>query len=145
MWKGGRAGPSCQEGTLLGVWLCILAQGPERQQTAAAGAPKADEANQAVKEVALEIPAPAPAPAHAPPPPLPASQPHTMSQRIERLEEEVHDLRRDVLMDASGQTYQPFDSTLVGSSGLSFWRRVKTRTGDASTFVAPHTDTQPDP
>ncbi|GJS28605.1 hypothetical protein Tco_0489225 [Tanacetum coccineum] len=61
--------------------------------------------------------------------------------RIERLEEEVHDLRRDVvgmrgdvtsftteqsrvstwliscvtqLMDASGQTYQPFDSTLVG-------------------------------
>ncbi|GJV05282.1 hypothetical protein Tco_1338851 [Tanacetum coccineum] len=87
-----------------------------------------------VEEAASEISALAPT--HAPPPPLPASQPHTMSQRIERLEEEVHDLRRDVLMDASGQTYQPFDSTLVGSSGLSFWRRVKTRTGDASTSVA---------
>ncbi|GJV69338.1 hypothetical protein Tco_1484847 [Tanacetum coccineum] len=92
--------------------------------------------------------------------------------RIERLEEEVHDLRRDVvgmrgdvtsftteqsrvstwliscvtqLMDASGQTYQPFDSTLVGGSGLSFRRRVRPRTSDASTFAAPHTDAQPDP
>ncbi|GJS51699.1 hypothetical protein Tco_0625061 [Tanacetum coccineum] len=44
------------------------------------------------------------------------------------------------LMDASGQTYQPFDSTLVGSSGLSFQRRVRPRTGDASTSAAPHTD-----
>ncbi|GJY54189.1 hypothetical protein Tco_0445853 [Tanacetum coccineum] len=73
-----------------------------------------------------------PAPAQASPPPPPALQPCTMSQRIERLEEEVHDLRRDVvglrgdvesftteqsrvstwliscmtqLMDASGHTY----------------------------------------
>ncbi|GJZ25979.1 hypothetical protein Tco_0570232 [Tanacetum coccineum] len=38
-----------------------------------------------------------PAPAQAPPPPPPASQPRTMSQRIERIEEEMHDLRRDVV------------------------------------------------
>ncbi|GKA34474.1 hypothetical protein Tco_0720903 [Tanacetum coccineum] len=49
------------------------------------------------------------------------------------------------LMDASGQTYQPFDSTLVGSSRLSFHRRVRPRTGDASTSAAPHTEAQPDP
>ncbi|GJV83983.1 hypothetical protein Tco_1523881 [Tanacetum coccineum] len=148
------------------TWTWV-AHAPERQQAATAGA---DEAGQAAKEAAPEIPAPTPS--YAPSPPLPAPQPSTMSQGIERLEEEVHDLRRDVvglrgdvvsftteqsrvstwliscmtqLMDASGQTYQPFDSTLVGSSGLSFRRRVRPRTGDASTFVAPHTDAQPDP
>ncbi|GJT26509.1 hypothetical protein Tco_0906784, partial [Tanacetum coccineum] len=68
----------------------------------------------------------------------------TMYRGLKRLEEEVHDLRRDVvglrgnvtsftteqsrvstwliscmtqLMDAGGQTYRPFNSTLVGSSG----------------------------
>ncbi|GKE02044.1 hypothetical protein Tco_1390027 [Tanacetum coccineum] len=149
-----------------------VAQGPERQQAAAAGAPEVDKAGQAAEEVAPEIPAPAPAASQAPPPPSPAPQPRTMSQRIERLEEEVHDLRRDVvgmrgdvasftteqsrvstwliscvtqLMDASGQTYQPFDNTLVGGSGLSFRRRVRPRTGDASTSAAPHTDAQPGP
>ncbi|GJU73748.1 hypothetical protein Tco_1265153 [Tanacetum coccineum] len=146
------------------TWAWV-AQGPERQQAAAAGAHEADEAGQAAEEVAQEIPAPAQAPPLAP-------QPRTMSQRIERIEEEVHDLRRDVvglrgvaesftteqsrvstwlitcmtqLMDASGQTYQPFDNTLVGSSWLSFQRRVRPRISDASTFAAPHTDAQPDP
>ncbi|GJY84385.1 hypothetical protein Tco_0497761 [Tanacetum coccineum] len=116
--------------------------------------------SQAAKKVSQEILAPAKAP-----PPTP--QPRTMSQRIERIEEEVHDLWRDVvglrgvvesftteqsrvstwlitwmiqLMDASGQTYQPFDSTLIGSLRLSFQRRIRPRTGDASTFAAPHTD-----
>ncbi|GJX30795.1 hypothetical protein Tco_0240650 [Tanacetum coccineum] len=120
------------------TWAWV-AQGPERQQAAAASAHEADEARPAAEEVALEIPVPAPA--QAPPPTPPAPQPLTMSSRIERLEEEVHDLWRDVvglrgdvasftieqsrvstwliscmtqLMDASGQTYQPFDSTLVG-------------------------------
>ncbi|GJZ11356.1 hypothetical protein Tco_0546115, partial [Tanacetum coccineum] len=46
---------------------------PERQQAAAASALEADKADQAVEEVALEIPAPAPALAQAPPPPPPAS------------------------------------------------------------------------
>ncbi|GKD63833.1 hypothetical protein Tco_1305941 [Tanacetum coccineum] len=137
----------------------------ERQQVVASGAPEADEAGQETEEVSLEILAPTQAP-----PPTP--QPRTMSKRIERIEEEVHDLRCDVvglqgdvasftteqsrvftwliscmtqLMDASGQTYQPFDSTLVGSSRLSFRRRIRPRTGDASTSAAPHTDAQPDP
>ncbi|GKD77422.1 hypothetical protein Tco_1340043 [Tanacetum coccineum] len=70
-----------------------------------------------------------------------------MQQRISRLEEEVQELRRSImglrgdvdisitdqgrfttwmvscmtqLMDASGRTYQAFDSTLVGSSQLPY-------------------------
>ncbi|GJS68818.1 reverse transcriptase domain-containing protein [Tanacetum coccineum] len=136
------------------TWACV-APGLERQQAVAAGAPKI----------------PVPAPTQAPPPPPLAPQPRTMSQRIERPKEEVHDLRRDVmglrgdvvsftteqsrvstwliscmtqLMDASGQTYQPFDRTLIGSSGLSFRRGVRPKTGEASTSAAPHTDAQPD-
>ncbi|GJS45738.1 putative reverse transcriptase domain-containing protein [Tanacetum coccineum] len=62
-----------------------VAQGPERQQVAVAGASKAGQDGQDAEEVTQEIPAPAPAPAQVPPP---ASLPRTMSQRIERLEEE---------------------------------------------------------
>nr|GEV12188.1 hypothetical protein [Tanacetum cinerariifolium] len=104
---------------------------------AAAGTHVDDEAGPAAEEVAEEIPAPAQAP-----PPLP--QPRTMSQRIERVEEEIHDLRHDIVgLRAHGRQrpdYQPFDGTLVGSSRLSFQRRVRPRTGDASTSAAPHTD-----
>ncbi|GKG61684.1 hypothetical protein Tco_0621393, partial [Tanacetum coccineum] len=70
-----------------------VAQGPEKQQATAAGVHEADEAGPAAEEVAPEIPVPAPV--QAPPPPAP--QPRTMSQRIKRLEDEVHDLRRDVV------------------------------------------------
>ncbi|GKG07874.1 hypothetical protein Tco_0333706, partial [Tanacetum coccineum] len=49
-----------------------VAQGPERQEDAAASA---YEVSPAAEEVALEIPAPA----QAPPPPPPAPQPRTMS------------------------------------------------------------------
>ncbi|GJX11343.1 hypothetical protein Tco_0201202 [Tanacetum coccineum] len=68
-------------------------QGPERQQGAAAGAHKADEAGPTAEEGAQEILTLA----QVPPPPPPAPQPRTMSQRIKRIEEEVHDLRRDVV------------------------------------------------
>ncbi|GJS22738.1 hypothetical protein Tco_0451370 [Tanacetum coccineum] len=153
---------------LRGLHVAWVAQGPERQQVAAAGAHEADEARPAADEGAQEIPAPA----QAPPPPPPAPQPQTMSQRIERIEEEMRDLRHDVvglrgvvesftteqsrvstwliscmtqLMDASGHPYQAFDSTLIGSSRMPYQRRVRPRTGDASTSIAPHADDQPDP
>nr|GEZ01827.1 hypothetical protein [Tanacetum cinerariifolium] len=38
-----------------------------------------------------------------------------------------------------------FDSTLVSSSRLSYQRRITPSTCDASTFIAPYTDDQPDP
>ncbi|GKE27461.1 hypothetical protein Tco_1442845, partial [Tanacetum coccineum] len=93
-------------------------------------------------------------------------------ERIKRLEEDVHDLRCDVvglrgdaasftteqsrvstwmiscmtqLMDASRLTYQPFDNTFIGSSGLSFRMRVRPRMVEASTSTAHHTDAQPEP
>ncbi|GKD03118.1 hypothetical protein Tco_1178092, partial [Tanacetum coccineum] len=118
--------------TRYGDTLAWVAPRPERQQVSAAGASEADEAGKAAEEVAPEIPAPAPA--QAPPP---APQPHTISQRMDRLKEE--------LMDTNGQTYDPFDTTLAGSSGLSIRRRVRPRTGEASTSAATHTDAQPDP
>ncbi|GJY50484.1 hypothetical protein Tco_0441331 [Tanacetum coccineum] len=138
----------------------VVAHRPERQRAAAAGAYGADEAGPAADEGAQEIPTLA----QEPPPPLPAPQPRTMSQRIERIEEEVHELQRDVvglrgviesftteqsrvstwlitcitqLMDASGHTYQAFDNTLVGSSRMPYQRHVRPKIGDASTFTAP--------
>ncbi|GJU39961.1 hypothetical protein Tco_1192918 [Tanacetum coccineum] len=119
---------------LRGLW--VVAQGPERQQAAVA---YAHEAN--------------------------AGGPTAEEEEMRDLRHDVVGLRGDVasftivqsrvstwlitcmtqLMDASGQSYQPFDSTLIGSSRLSFHRRVKPRTGDASSSAAPHTDAQPDP
>ncbi|GKD75566.1 hypothetical protein Tco_1333848 [Tanacetum coccineum] len=90
-----------------------------------------------------------------------------MSQRIERIEEEMRDLQHDdvgfrevvesfttkqsrvstwliscmtQLMDASGHTYQAFDRTLIGSSRMPYQRRVRPKTSDASTSAAPHTN-----
>ncbi|GKG42488.1 hypothetical protein Tco_0476786, partial [Tanacetum coccineum] len=74
------------------TWAWV-SQGPERQQAAAAGAHEADKAGPVAEEVASEILTPA----QAPVPPSPAPQPWTMSQRIERVEEEMHDLWRDVV------------------------------------------------
>nr|GEV30919.1 hypothetical protein [Tanacetum cinerariifolium] len=79
------------------TWAWV-AHGPKRQQAAAAGAHEADMAGLVAEEVAEDLP--------APPPPPPALQSRIMSQRIKRVEEE--------LMDVSGQTYQPFDRTLIG-------------------------------
>nr|GEX60541.1 ribonuclease H-like domain-containing protein [Tanacetum cinerariifolium] len=80
----------------------ISGKGQAPKKTTTAGAHEADEAGPVDEEVVVDIPAPA----EALPPPPPAPQPRTMSQRIERVEEE--------LMDVSGQTYQPFDLTLIG-------------------------------
>nr|GEY29969.1 hypothetical protein [Tanacetum cinerariifolium] len=128
------------------TWVWV-APGPERQQAAAVGAYVADKAGPTVNEGAQDIPAPV----QAPQPPPPAPQPQTMSQRIDRIEKEMRELRqsvvglRGVLMEANGRTYQPFDSTLLGSSGLPYQRHVRPRIGDASTSAALHIDDQPDP
>ncbi|GKB34365.1 hypothetical protein Tco_0879307, partial [Tanacetum coccineum] len=129
--------------TRYGDTYAWVAQGPERQQATAAGAPKADEAGQADKEVALEIPTPAPS--QAPPPPPPASQPRTIFTTEQSRVSTWLISCMTQLIDANGQTYQPFNRTLVGSSGFSFQRRVIPRTGNASTSVALHTNAQLDP
>ncbi|GJR86300.1 reverse transcriptase domain-containing protein [Tanacetum coccineum] len=169
--EGRKSGARLSRGTSLGVWRLILAwvaPGPERQHATAVGAPGAVEGAPAADEGAQAVPALV----QAPQPPPPAPQPRTMSQRIDRLEEEVREMQHSVvglrgvvessiteqtrvstwliscitqLMDASSRTYQAFDSTLVGSSQLSYERRVRPRIGDASTFISPQTDDQSDP
>ncbi|GJX16353.1 hypothetical protein Tco_0217185, partial [Tanacetum coccineum] len=67
--------------------------GPKRQHAITAGAHEADKAGPTADEGAQEIPAPA----QAPQPPPPAPQPQTMSQRIERIKEEMRDLRHNVV------------------------------------------------
>ncbi|GKE18408.1 hypothetical protein Tco_1425985, partial [Tanacetum coccineum] len=76
----------------LGDTWAWVAQGPERQLTATAGAPKdAEGAHDEIKGNQAVL-----APVQAPQPP-PAAQPRTMPWRIERLEEEVHELRQSIV------------------------------------------------
>nr|GEV23077.1 hypothetical protein [Tanacetum cinerariifolium] len=146
------------------TWAWV-AQGPKRQQAAAAGTHKDDEAVVAAEEVAEDIPAPAPALAHAPPPVL---QHQTISQRIERLKEEVCEIHRTLdrqrevmdtmardlsrfttwaadgishLLDAAGASYTRYSDTPI----LYIRRRVRQRTGEASTSATPSVDDHPDP
>ncbi|GKA63493.1 hypothetical protein Tco_0763099 [Tanacetum coccineum] len=74
------------------AWVCAL--GPRwRQQAIAAGALKAAEDAPAADEGAQAVPAPVQAPQLSPP----AHQHWTMSQRIDRLEEEVCKMRQSVV------------------------------------------------
>ncbi|GKE37842.1 hypothetical protein Tco_1461247, partial [Tanacetum coccineum] len=127
--------------TRFGDTWAWVAQGPKRQQAATAGSHEADEAGPAAEEGAQEIPAPTKAPL----PPPPAPQPQTIFTTKQSKVSTWLISCMTQLMDASDYTYQPFDSTLIGSSRLSFQRRVRPRTCDASTSVALHTDAQPDP
>ncbi|GJR93778.1 hypothetical protein Tco_0265952 [Tanacetum coccineum] len=68
---GRKSGARLSGGHFIGRLVIHFGLGPERQQAAAAGAHKADEAGPTAEEVALEIPVPAPAQAPPPPPPAP--------------------------------------------------------------------------
>ncbi|GJZ71483.1 hypothetical protein Tco_0635334 [Tanacetum coccineum] len=132
--KSGASGARLSGVTSLGVLQHILDR-PETREApdAAAGAFGAAEDAPAADEGARANPAPVQAP--QPPPPAPK----TIQQRVSRLEEEVQELRQSIvglrgdvarsitdqsrfstwmvscmtqLMDASGRTYQAFDSTL---------------------------------
>ncbi|GJX77316.1 hypothetical protein Tco_0324127 [Tanacetum coccineum] len=75
------------------TWAWV-AMGPERQPDAAAGAPVVAEDALAANEGDQAISAPEQAPQQ--PPPLPLAAARTVPQRLGRLEEDVHGLRRDV-------------------------------------------------
>ncbi|GJV01840.1 hypothetical protein Tco_1335409 [Tanacetum coccineum] len=74
------------------TWAWV-APGPERQQAVAAGAHGAAEGGPTADEGTLAVLAPVQAPQS--PPPVP--QPRTMWQRIDRLEEEVREMRQSVV------------------------------------------------
>ncbi|GKB59062.1 hypothetical protein Tco_0915248 [Tanacetum coccineum] len=100
-------------------------------QAAVAGAHKGDEAGLVAEEVTLEIPGL-------------RGVVESFTTKQSRVSTWLITCMTQ-LMDASGLTYQAFDSTLVGSSQMPYQRRVWPRTGNASTSAAPHTDAQPDP
>nr|GEX90502.1 hypothetical protein [Tanacetum cinerariifolium] len=118
----------------LGDTWAWVAPGPKRQLDVAAGALKGAKDAPDVDEDAQAVPAPV--------------------QSIVRLHVVVDRSITDQswfaawmiscmtqLMDASGRTYQAFDSTLVGSSQMPYQRRTKYRTGDTSTSAAPSSQT----
>ncbi|GJZ61451.1 hypothetical protein Tco_0617588 [Tanacetum coccineum] len=109
-----------------------------------------------------------PAPAQAPQQPLAAEPAQTMAQRLARVEEEVHEIRgalgeqrevmdamaRDLsrftvwaarcisqLLDSAGATYVRYSKTRVPYQR----RRIRQRTGEASTSATLFDEDQPDP
>ncbi|GJT31550.1 hypothetical protein Tco_0921969 [Tanacetum coccineum] len=99
------------------TWAWV-AQGPERQQDATTGASEVAEDAPVIDEGAPAVLAPA----QAPQPPL---APRTMPHRMTRLEEDVHEIR--------------------GALGEQRERRIRQRTGEASTSTAQQDEQQPDP
>ncbi|GJY16298.1 hypothetical protein Tco_0386720 [Tanacetum coccineum] len=125
------------------TWAWV-AMGPERQPDAMAGAlvdaedaPIVDEGDQAVLE-------PVQAPQQPPPPP-PATA-RTIPQRLGRLEEDVHGLRRDV-----GSLRGLIERSMIDQGRFSTWMissfqiRTRQRNGKASTSTAQQDPQQPDP
>ncbi|GJT55147.1 hypothetical protein Tco_0990201 [Tanacetum coccineum] len=137
------------------TWAWV-AMGLERQPVAAAGALAVAEDAPIIYEGGQADPAPEQAP-HQPPSPPPADA-RTMPQRMARLEEVVHEIRRGLteqrevfdataydfsrfntwvttrlgrMMDRAGVTYTPYAQTHV-----SYQRRVRQRTGKANTSAA---------
>ncbi|GJS77538.1 hypothetical protein Tco_0727419 [Tanacetum coccineum] len=118
------------------TWAWV-AQGPERQQAAAAGAHEADEAER-IERIEEEM--------------------HDLWRDVVGLRGVIESFTTKQsrvftwlitcitqLIDAIGLTYQAFNSTLFGSSRMPYQRRIRPMTGDVSTFAAPHADDQPDP
>ncbi|GJU30836.1 hypothetical protein Tco_1174425 [Tanacetum coccineum] len=103
------------------TWAWV-AHGLERQQAAAAGTPGAAEDAPAADEGVVESSI--------------TKQTRVSTWMISCMMQ---------LMDASGRTYQAFDSTLVNSSRLSYQRCVRPRIDDVGTSTAPLTNDQPDP
>ncbi|GKC04833.1 hypothetical protein Tco_0996443 [Tanacetum coccineum] len=95
--KGRKSGAKLSRGHFIGRLAMhfglVSDEGLRGLKVATAGAHEVVEAGPTADEGAQEILAPA----QAPPPPPPAPQPQTMSQRTKRIEEEMRDLRHDVV------------------------------------------------
>ncbi|GKF61635.1 hypothetical protein Tco_0181689 [Tanacetum coccineum] len=118
--------------------------GLESQSNAAVGAPGVAQDAPAIDEGVHTDPAPEQA-LQQPPPPSPATA-RTMPQRMARLEEDVREIRGALtkqreMMDKAGVTYTSYFET----PGEYQRRRVRQRTGEASTSTAQQDQQQPDP
>ncbi|GKB23656.1 hypothetical protein Tco_0863057 [Tanacetum coccineum] len=128
--------------TVIALELPIIDMG--ELHDAAAGAPAIAEDAPAADEGDQVVSAPMQAPQQPPPPPPAAAR--TMPQRLGRLEEEVHGLRRDV-----GTLHGLVERLMTDQGRFSTWmmssfqRRTRQRTGEASTFTAQQDPQQLDP
>ncbi|GJU23590.1 hypothetical protein Tco_1156932 [Tanacetum coccineum] len=140
------------------------AQGPKRQQVAAAGALEAAEDAPVTDEGAPAIPAPVQAPQPPPPVAVPAQ---TMAQRLARVEEDVHEIRGELgkqreILDSMACNFSRFSTwTVVGLSQMMnqarvrytsyadfqipYARHTRRRTDGASTSTTQQDEQQPDP
>ncbi|GJW48647.1 hypothetical protein Tco_0080293 [Tanacetum coccineum] len=150
---------------ILGGLTAWVAMRPERQPDAAAGALDDAEDAPIVDEGGQADLAPEQAPQQPPPPP--PAHARTMPHRMSILEENMHEIRRGLteqrevidamarnfsrfntwvttglgrMMDKTGVDYTPYAQTYV-----SYQRRVRQRTGEASTSAAQQDLQQPDP
>ncbi|GJV09893.1 hypothetical protein Tco_1351434 [Tanacetum coccineum] len=126
-------------GELVKLNICIKigdSLGPERQPDAATGAPEAAEDAPAVDEGNQGVLAPV----HEPPPPPAAAR--TLPQRMARLEEDVHEIRR-----ALAEQHEVIGAMARDSLDSPYGppRRGRQRTGEASTSTTQQDQQQPDP
>ncbi|GKD73175.1 hypothetical protein Tco_1331457 [Tanacetum coccineum] len=158
--SGGKFLPIIDMAELVRLQICMeiddtwawVALGPERQPDATAGAPRVDQDAPIMDEGNQAILAPVQAP---PPPPVVA---RTMPQRMVRLEEDMYEIRRALaeqreVIGAMAMDFSRF--TVWATSGIAqflnsarvtyttysetcipYQRRVRQRTGEASTSIA---------
>ncbi|GJU85842.1 hypothetical protein Tco_1293388 [Tanacetum coccineum] len=145
------------------TWAWV-AQGPKRQQVAAAGVPEASKDAPVADEGAPAIPAPVQAP--QPPPPV-AGPAQTMAQRLARVEEDMHEIRGELgeqreILDSMAYDFSQFSTwTVVGLSQMTsqarvrytsyadfqipYARHTRRRTDGANTSTTQQDEKQPDP
>ncbi|GKE54037.1 hypothetical protein Tco_1489193 [Tanacetum coccineum] len=138
-----------------------VAMGPERQPNAATGPPGVAQDAPAVNKGVYAVPTPVQAP------PSPPAATRTMPQRMARLEEDVHEIRRALaeqreVIGAMAKDFSRFtvwaangiaqllDSARVAYTSYSktritYQRRVRYRTDGASTSTAQQDQHQPNP
>ncbi|GJV07469.1 hypothetical protein Tco_1345125 [Tanacetum coccineum] len=150
---------------ILGGLTAWVAMGPERQPDVAAGAPDDAEDALIIDKGGQDDLAPEQAPQQPPPPP--PAHTRTMPQRMARLEEDVYEIRQGLteqleVIDAMAHDFSRFSTwfttglgRMMDRAGVSYTpyaqihvlyqRRVRQRTGKASTSVAQQDPQQPDP
>ncbi|GJZ42569.1 hypothetical protein Tco_0589824 [Tanacetum coccineum] len=148
--------------TLDDTWAWV-APGPERQPDVVIGAPEAAEDAPIADEGASAVPEPV----QAPQPPPPAAGPaQTMAQRLDKVEEDVHEIRgalgeqREIL-DNMARDFSRFStwavvglSQMMSRAGVRYTnyaefqipyeRRTRRKTDGSSTSIAQQDEQQPD-
>ncbi|GKE36097.1 hypothetical protein Tco_1455419 [Tanacetum coccineum] len=128
-------GSICEEIDDIWAWVALR---PERQPDAATGSHEAAKDALVVDEGALVVPTPV----QAPQPPTVA---RTMAQRLGRLEEDIHQIRKALGKQREMMSQAGFMYTSYADFHIPYKRHTRHRTDDASTSTAQQDEQQPDP